>query len=598
MKATIRSLFAFAVLLPTISISLTLAISVVATSTGAQTQAQTRARAAIAHRQSIEIAIAPEIDVKYPLTGRVLVCLSKSEKTDDDTPCNEVGYDYTSQQVFGQDVTNLAQGQPIKLDDTAFGYPIAHQSDFPAGDYRIQATINVYEDFHLANGHTLSLPPDRGEGQQWNRKPGNPISSTSKVHIDPTSSTPVHITLDKTNPPVPPPDPDTQYVKHVSIRSELLSKFWGRDTYLSAWVLLPPGFAEHPDANYPELVWEDHFAAHFRAGSGWREIPPDPKATGITLRRQQSAYNFYLDWTSGRLPKMLIIQPNHANPYFDDSYAVNSANVGPYGDAINQELLPAIEKQFRGIGQGWARVTSGGSTGGWEALAAQIFYPDFYNGTWAFCPDSIDFHGYMAANLYDNANAYFLTGPFESVPIPAVRKGDGVITSDMDQMGHFELSLGTHSRSGQQFDIWQAVYSPLGPDGYPAEVYNKLTGEIDKSVVEYWREHYDLSAILRRDWSKLGPRLEGKIHIAVGDSDTYFLNKGVHAMEENLKQTRNPHSDAIFDYGPGAPHCYSGTRPEWADEAYVSLPMRLLPEMIKHVTATAPQGADVTSWKY
>ena len=590
MKMTIRSIFAFT--------ALAAAILAAGLSSFAQTKTAAHAQSTATHIQPIEIAVAPGLDVKYPLTGRVLVCISQSVGQDDETPCNQIAFDFSSQQVFGQDVTKLAQGQVIKLDEAAFGYPIAHPADFPAGDYRFQATFNVYEDFHLANGHTVSLPPDRGEGQKWDRKPGNPISSVTKAHLDPASSTPIRITLDKVNPPMPPPDSDTKYIKHVSIRSDLLSKFWGRDMYISAWVLLPPGFDEHPDAHYPELIWEDHFAAHVRPGSGWRETPPDPKATGTALRRQQSAYNFYLDWTSGRLPKMLIVQPNHANPYFDDSYAVNSANLGPYGDAINQELLPAIEKQFRGIGQGWARVTSGGSTGGWEALAVQIFYPDFYNGTWAFCPDSIDFHGYMASNLYDNPNAYFLVGPFQSVPIPAVRKGDGVISLDMDQMGHFELSLGTHSRSGQQFDIWQAVYSPVGPDGYPAAAYNKLTGEIDKSVVEYWREHYDLSAILHRDWSKLGPQLEGKIHIAVGDSDTFFLNKGVHAMEETLKQTRNPHSDATFDYGPGAPHCFSGTRPDWADDAYVSLPMRLLPEMIKHIAATAPQSADVTSWKY
>jgi hypothetical protein len=295
---------------------------------------------------------------------------------------------------------------------------------------------------------------------------------------------------------------------------------------------------------------------------------------------------------------MLIIQPNHANPYFDDSYAVNSANLGPYGDAITQELLPMIEKQYRGIGQGWARVTSGGSTGGWESLAAQIFYPDYFNGTWTFCPDPIDFHGYQTANLYENTNAYFIRGPFESVPIPAVRKGDGDVISEMDQIAHYELALGTHGRSGEQFDIWQAVYSPVGPDGYPAAVFNKLTGDIDKSVVDYWREHYDLNAILHRDWSKLGPQLEGKIHIAVGDSDTYFLNKAVHLMEDNLKQTRNPHSDAVFDYGPGAPHCFSGTRPDWADDAYISVTLRILPEMAKHITATAPPGADVKSWKY
>jgi hypothetical protein len=351
--------------------------------------------------QPIEISIAAGLDVKYPLTGRVLVCIAKIEKPDTaatsgaahgagpaapaladaPAPCNQIEYDYTSQQIFGQDVTNLAKGPTITLNETAFGYPISHLRDFPAGEYRVEATFNVYEDFHLASGHTLSLPPDRGEGQHWNSKPGNPISTPVTVHLDPASKTPVRLILDKVNPPVAPPDADTKYMKYVSMRSEMLSKFWGRDTFISAWVLLPPGFDEHPDAHYPELIWQDHFAAHFRAGAGWRDTPPDPKATGNALRRQQSAYNFYLDWTSGRLPKMLIIQPNHANPYFDDSYAVNSANVGPYGDAITQELLPSIEKQYRGIGQGWARVTSGGSTGGWEALAVQIFYPDYFNGT-------------------------------------------------------------------------------------------------------------------------------------------------------------------------------------------------------------------------
>jgi putative esterase len=588
MKIAAILLYAFAAMLPVTSLS-----------TAAQTRSSSRAPAASAagsaHAQPVEISIAPALDVKYPLTGRVLVCISKEAEGD---PCKQIGYDYTSQQIYGQDVTNLAQGQAIALNDSVFGYPIARLADLPAGDYRVQATFNVYEDFHLANGHTVSLPPDRGEGQQWDHKPGNPISAVAKIHLDPASAARVKIVMDQVNPPAPPPDADTKYMKHVSMRSEMLSKFWGRDMYLSAWVLLPPGFDEHPDAHYPELIWQDHFAAHFRAGAGFRDTPPDPKADERTQRRQQTAYNFYLDWTSGRLPKMLIIQPNHANPYFDDSYAVNSANLGPYGDAITQELIPAIEKQYRGIGQGWARVTSGGSTGGWESLAAQIFYPEYFNGTWTFCPDPIDFHGYQTANLYENTNAYFIRGPFESVPIPAVRKGDGDIISEMDQIAHFELALGTHGRSGEQFDIWQAVYSPVGPDGYPAAVFNKLTGDIDKSVVDYWHEHYDLNAILHRDWSKLGPQLEGKIHIAVGDSDTYFLNKAVHLMEDNLKQTRNPHSDAVFDYGPGAPHCFSGTRPDWADDAYVSVTLRILPEMAKHITATAPAGADLKSWKY
>ena len=257
------------------------AFAVIFSATSLSTAAQKKSSASAAHAaQPVELSIAPGLEVKYPLTGRVLVCISKEAEGD---PCKQIGYDYTSQQIYGQDVTNLAQGQSIQLNDTVFGYPIARLADLPAGDYRVEATFNVYEDFHLVNGHTVSLPPDRGEGQQWGSKPGNPVSAVAKIHLDPADATPIKIVMDHVNPPAAPPDADTKYMKHVSMRSEMLSRFWGRDTYLSAWVLLPPGFDEHPDAHYPELIWQDHFAAHFRAGAGWRDTPPDPKAKLRTI---------------------------------------------------------------------------------------------------------------------------------------------------------------------------------------------------------------------------------------------------------------------------------------------------------------------------
>ena len=140
------------------------AFAVIFSAASLSTAAQKKSSAAAARgAQPVEISIAPGLEVKYPLTGRVLVCISKEADGD---PCKQIGYDYTSQQIYGQDVTNLAQGQVIQLNDTVFGYPIARLTDLPGGDYRVEATFNVYEDFHLANGHTVSLPPDRGEGQQ------------------------------------------------------------------------------------------------------------------------------------------------------------------------------------------------------------------------------------------------------------------------------------------------------------------------------------------------------------------------------------------------------------------------------------------------
>jgi hypothetical protein len=288
-----------------------------------------------------------------------------------------------------------------------------------------------------------------------------------------------------------------------------------------------------------------------------------------------------------------------ANPYYDDSYDVDSANVGPYGSAITEELIPAIENKYRGIGQGWARATFGGSTGGWEALASQVFYPDFYNGTWAACPDPVDFHGYQNINLYDDSNAFQRKGDFGEIPVAADRKPDGSIIANAAGEFGFEYVLGTHGRSTEQWNIWQAVFSPAGPDGYPAQIIDPLSGEIDKKVLEYWHEHYDLTAILQRDWPALGPRLEGKLHLAVGDGDTYFLNNAVHLLEKQLAATRNPHSDATFQYGPGMPHCYTGGPPEYTmQQNNADWVERVLPLMADHMLATAPPGADTKSWRY
>jgi hypothetical protein len=545
----------------------------------------------------VGFASAQRVEVSLPsaMHGHLILIFAKSAEEE---PRMQMTEDYRSAQAFGVDVDG--NGGPVVVDATTVGYPRRSLKDLDAGDYFVQGVFNVYEEFHLATGKTLWLPPDKGEGQHWNQKPGNPYNAPLKVHWDGRST--VKVTLDQVIPPIAgteadpevlaKKEPAAKWLKYMKFRSEKLSTFWGRDVYLGAWILLPDKFDEHPDAKYPVVVYQDHYHAGFG---------PVPFVTSLADARGRGAagFRFFQDWTSGRLPRVIMIYVQNANPYYDDSYVVDSANVGPYGSAINEELIPAIEKQYRGIGAGWARATFGGSTGGWEALATQVFYPDLYNGAYVACPDPVDFHAYQDIDLYDDANAFRLNGPFASIAVAADRKPDGTVIATAEQEFAYEYVLGTHGRSTEQWEIWQAVFSPAGRDGYPAQVIDPLTGTIDKSVVAYWHDHYDLAAILKRDWPTLGPKLEGKLHIAVGDGDTYFLNNAVHLLQKQLEATRAPHSDATFQYGPGMPHCYTGGPPEYTMQQNNSnWTQRVLPLMVEHMLATAPDGADVKSWRY
>jgi Putative esterase len=549
--------------------------------------------------QRIEVTI----PATRPLTGHLILVFAKKDQPE---PRFQLSAEYLSAEGFGVDVENLKPGAAIVVDAKTFGNPRRSLDDLDAGTYYLQAVFDVYEPFHLHSGRTLWLPPDKGEGQDWNRKPGNRYGWPVKIHFDPKKVQTIRLTLDQTMPPIAgtADDPEIlasrapadRWLKYMRFRSPVLSRFWGRDVYLGAWILLPDGFDEHRAAHFPLVVFQDHFHPGF-GPEPFVTSRPDPKSPDYGWKMY--GYEFFQDWTSGRLPRVIMVYVQNANPYYDDSYAVNSANVGPYGTAINEELLPAIEKKYRAIGQGWAHATFGESTGGWEALATQVFYPDEYNGAWVACPDPVNFHAYENVDLYGDLNAFERSGDFGEIPIAAERKPDGTVMADMRGESGYEYVLGTHGRSTEQWDIWQAVFSPAGPDGYPASVIDPMTGAIDKKVVAYWHSHYDLSAIMRRDWPTLGPKLEGKLHFAVGDGDTFFLNNAVRMLQHQLQATRNPHSDATFQYGPGMPHCYTGGPSENTLEENNGIwAQRVLPEMVKHMLATAPSGADTTSWRY
>ena len=536
-----------------------------------------------------------------PVDGRLLVIVSRVAGRE---PRFQVSDGPSGQPVFGIDVEGWKPGTAATIDGSVLGFPLDSITDIPPGTYTVQALLHKYETFRRGDGHTVKMPMDRGEGQQWARAPGNLFSTPRQVAIGPQAGA-IDLTLDGTIPPIPRPK-DTKYIRHERIQSELLTKFWGRPMHLGANVLLPEGWDTHPDARYPLFINHGHFPYTFE---GFREEPPDPNLEpdfsarfnlkGYNRIQQEHAHDFYKTWAGPNFPRAIVIEIQHANPFYDDSYAVNSQNIGPYGDAIVKELLPYIEKKYRGIGQGWARFMYGGSTGGWEAMGAQVFYPDDFNGAYIACPDPIDFRAFTVVDIYKDENAYFLDGTWKRTPRPGRRDYLGHIDSTLEEMNRLELVLGTKTRSGQQWDVWEAVYSPVGPDGYPRRIWDKRTGVIDRKVAEFWRENYDLSYILRRDWEKgLGQKLEGKLHIYVGDMDNYYLNNAVYLVDEFLASTTTPPYNGEVDYGDRAEHCWNGdhTRPNALSR--LRYHQMFIPKAVERMLKTAPPGADLTSWRY
>ncbi len=487
-------------------------------------------------------AAAPRFEVTFaatahsePITGRVFVVLSKR-----DTPeprLQASNWRASETPFFGLDVEQLRPGQAATIDAAALGYPLTSLKDVPAGDYFVQSMATIYTQFHRSDGHTLWAHMDQWEGQKLDRSPGNLYSAVQKIHFDPASDGKVTLLIDRVIPPVT-VAPDTAWVKRVKIQSKLLSAFWGHPMYLGATLLLPKDYGRDPAARYPVIYIQGHFGlgAPFgfteQAGSG----------------RSQAGYEFGRQWMSGDLPRMVAVTFQHPTPYFDDSYAVNSANNGPYGDAIFQELIPYLEEHFQISREPYARVLTGGSTGGWESLALQLYHSDFFGGTWTFYPDPVDFHKWEMIDIYSDPNAFYVPG-YEYVQRerPMMRTAEGQTIETVRQKSLLEAVLGSHGRSGEQYHAWEAVYGPVGEDGYPEPLFDKLTGKINGTVALYMRDHgYDLTWYARTNWDKIGASLKGKLHLYCGDMDNYGLNLAVYLFEDFVKTTS---AGATFDYG-------------------------------------------------
>lgn len=537
-----------------------------------------------------EVQLAPSAS-KEPMTGRIIVAVAKRA-----APEPRLAIGLAGPAIFAIDVEGLKPGSTATVDATAVGYPMEDLSKLPAGEYHVQALMVRYDKVTRSDGKTLWVPI-----KQWTPKnsgrifptmlPGTPYSAIQKVKVDPASDDVIKLSLTDVIGPAEPLQ-DTEWLKQISIQSKILTKFWGTPVYLGATVLLPKGFKEHPNARYPIILANSH-------GERPYSFDPTPPTDMAAYERQkarakvdnvQTGYEFYQTWNSDNYPRVLVASLYQATPYFVEGYSVDSANNGPYGKAITEELIPAIEKEFRGIGKPYSRITQGASTGGWEALALQLKYPDYFGGAWVFNPDPIDFRRYGLVDIYTADNAHFTPGSeWHEMEVPFRRTVEGMPTATMGQLSRLEAVLGSKGRAGYQLSIWEAAYGPVGEDGYPKPLWDKLTGKIDRSVAEYMRENgYDLTEFSRRNWKTLEPKLDGKLVFIAGEMDNFHLNLGVYGYEDMIKATASPGFKIRFEYGrPKKGHSYH----------HVDF-SEMIREMADHMKKTAPAGEDPARWNY
>jgi S-formylglutathione hydrolase FrmB len=447
------------------------------------------------------------------LTGRLFVIISR---TNNPEPVSAIGNTGMSGPVIiARDVAANPSTQAMTLSGSDATFPLQRLGDLPFGEYYIQTLLQTNQDLLIPRG------------------PGNLYSEARRVRIDVMQPEVIPSTLDRQF-----PDDDlseTGLVRFVRIKSERLSRFHGRPIHLRAGVILPKDF-EAGATNRPPL-----------------RVEIGGFATRCTVVRELMRENsgFRRQWLDPSMPAMVLLHLDGAGP-LGDPYQVNSANHGPYGDAIVNELIPHVEREFRCGGDSRSRVLSGGSTGGWVALALQVFYPDFFGGAWAGFPDPVDFRAYGLIDIYKDTNAYVNSLGFER-PASRTRNGDVQFTVRHECQMENVLGAGnSYTMSGGQWGAWNATFGQRSTDGRPVPLWDPRTGTIHQGVADSWRR-YDLHRVLEQDWPALAPRLRGKLHIWVGESDDYFLNNAVHLLEEFLRRT-DPPADAHVQFGPGKRH--------------------------------------------
>lgn len=473
---------------------------------------------ALADPVAVPVSVAAEA-APAPQSGRLIVFAQRIEpgaaaqEEVDSSPFNPTGT-----AVAAREVQSFAAGQVALVDGEVDAFPTAF-SQLPPGTYRLQAVLDRNHNYNYGG---------RGAGDIV-----SPVVEATLPGPLPT------LTLSRTL-PAPPEDAALARVPEarreavraamaalvpVDFASPSLTAFWGRPIHLRGWIALPPGYRADGPETYPTVYWTHGFGGNLAYSRG---------TAADTLRRM----------AAGELPPMIWVFLDESSATGTHEFA-DSANNGPWGQALTTELIPWLETQYRMDARPSGRFLNGHSSGGWATLWLQVRYPTVFGGTWSTAPDPSDFHDFTNIDIYaEGANAY-RTASGEAIPLV---RNEGRVIATLEQFARLEAVLGAY---GGQFASFDWVFSPRGPDGRPMQLFDRATGAVNPDVAAYWRDHYDIAHIVARDWQRLRPDLDGKIHIIVGTADTFYLDGPARRLQAVLDGV-GAHSS--FTYLDGRTH--------------------------------------------
>lgn len=446
---------------------------------------------------SFTIKIDPTLhDGNY--SGRVYLIFMPLGKRE---PRKQLNDWFNPPQILTQDFVEITSGQDVAFEPT-LGYPVT-MDKLPEGKYTVQAVARRNLD-----------APKPGEGA------GDMFSLPKDIEFKPGFRSVISLTLERQV--LEPTFRENDRIKFVEIVSPLLSKFHGREYKMRAAVALPENWKDDPNENYPTLYSISGFGGSHRDA-------------------------FMLAGLAGAMPggEDVLQVFTDANCGLGHSVFADSANNGPWGEALTTELIPEVERRFHGAGDASRRFAWGVSSGGWSSLWLQVTYPDVFGGCWSHCPDPVDFRDFQYMNLYDPKTNFYTTEDGSRRPLG--RKEDQIILYYREFVA-LETVLG----DGGQIHSFEAVFSPRGKDGKPLLVFDRATGLVNVDVAETWKK-YDIRYILENNWKTLGPKLEGKIHVYAGEVDNFYLERAVGLLKESMTKLG---SDAVVEIVPGMGHTF------------------------------------------
>ena len=466
-----------------------------------------------------EISVAPEVKKSFEKGGRILLHLTKQSEKEPRLK---------SEMVIGVTPAGWESSVAFQLDAQSRNilvYTTEKILPLPAGKYYYQA---VYKQ-----------NPDDGQ----ENVPGNLFSAVDSVMLTPNAQ--LKLTFDKI---IPPGEiVNHSFVKSVVIKSKVLSDFSGRPRFLKASILLPSGYFKNPGKAYPIC---------------YRAPGLNGRYTAVNGHINNKEFTDW--WFTDSAPQVIYVYLDSQGPY-GDTYQVDSENNGPCGKALTEELIPEIERLVHYNPATKMRYLTGYSTGGWVSLGLQIFYPDFFDGTWSYSPDPVDFSHYGLIDIYQDSSIFYNKFGYLQ---PGRRTIYDEPTFSMKEWIAGENTAGRNGDyriSGGQFGAYNAVFGPKGADGLPSLMFDPVTGKIDHTIAAQW-EKYDLKKVLEKNWTTLGPKLQGKIWIWTGDADGLYSNVATRFLKMYIDSTKNPKSDAKISFTPLAGHCQ-----EWSDKVLLQM---------------------------